>query len=45
MRLATKPAHYFGKVKITPLNGKAYYVSFCLRVDSDFGPMIEEALK
>jgi hypothetical protein len=34
MKLATEPGHYFGKVKVTPLNGKAYYVPICLRKDA-----------
>jgi hypothetical protein len=41
MKLAAAPGYYFGKVKITPWNGKAYYVSFCLRKDKLEGPVLD----
>jgi hypothetical protein len=44
MKLATVPSHYFGKVRIAPLNGKACYVSVCLKKDAQVGAIMELAM-
>lgn len=44
VRLDVEPSHYFGKVKIAPLNGKACYVSICLWKDKLRGAIMELAL-
>jgi hypothetical protein len=41
MRLTAVPGYYFGRVKVTPWNGKAYYVHFCLRKDKSEGPVLD----